>query len=458
MAFNNITSQTLGDFLQIVFTDGIRVQISEDFRDWEMVSRLRSSESSPRELRFMLQSDFGPAAIQWKDPGSGGTFPGASQVTTTEYAAKFHELFGTIELEHNLYERAMKTPEKYAMPLAVEIQSKQTAVKRILSGDFHLDGTGARGKILSVSAVVAGAITITFDATAGVVGGERYFEWGDHVEFWSEDGNTKQSAATASPAVCDLFYVSDRNRQNNSVTFTAAPGEDAITAAGGLGAADYAYRGDTTTLTGETKHDYSSSFAGVEAGTASSTMAGLLSLAATDARLMHGITMSGATKGTEYDAGANVIDIADIQGALDKVKTIVGGSTYRYPQMLMSPEANASLIESNETDRRLVSITDSKRGTKGFGYVHQNDTLEVVTSEYAAADRVWFLPQGGKDSGVLELHGTDFKEVSIDGRTTFLRPSTAGGHDGFVRKYMFGMNTLICKQPNAILSLTNFTV
>ena len=454
MSFNNIDSQTLGDFLQIVFTDGIRVQISEDYRDWEMVSRLRCSESSPRELRFMLQTDFGPSAIQWKDPGSGGTFPGAQQVTTNEYAAKFHELFGTIELEHNLYERAMKTPEKYAMPLAVEIQSKQTAVKRILSGDFHLDGTGARGKVLSV-AYAAAALTVTFDATAGTIGGERYFEWGDLIEFWDDTGATKRTATGG----CDLFYVSDRSRTANTVTFTAATGETAISGVGTFVATDYAYRGDSTNLAGHTKSDYNTGFAAVEMGEESSTMAGLLSLAATDGRKMHGITMSGSTKGTEYDAGGNVIDISDIQAALDKVKTIVGGSTYRYPQMLMSPEANASLIESNETDRRLVSITDSKRGTKGFGYVHQNDTLEVVTSEYCAADRVWFLPQGGKDSGVLELHGTDFKEVSIDGRTTFLRPTAgAASHDGFIRKYMFGMNTLICKQPNAILSLKNFTV
>jgi len=451
MAFNNIDSQTLGDFLQIVFTDGIRVQISEDFRDWEMVSRLRSSESSPRELKFMLQADFGPAAIQWKDPGSGGTFPGASQVTTAEYSAKFHELFGTIELEHNLYERAMKTPEKYAMPLAVEIQSKQTAVKRILSGDFHLDGTGARGKVLSVVDNTTNFV-VTFDATAGTIGGERYFEWGDEIEFWTANGATKRTSDAAASQT--KFKVVDRNRAANTVTFEST-NSTALTGASTIVATDYAYRSDGVSTA---KSDYATGFtAAVEMGEQSPTMAGLLSLAATDGRKMHGITMSGATKGTEYDAGGNVIDISDIQGALDRVKTIVGGSTYRYPQMLMSPEANASLIESNETDRRLVSITDSKRGTKGFGYVHQNDTLEVVTSEYCAADRVWFLPQGGKDSGVLELHGTDFKEVSIDGRTTFLRPSTAGGHDGFIRKYMFGMNTLICKQPNAILSLTNFT-
>jgi hypothetical protein len=255
-----------------------------------------------------------------------------------------------------------------------------------------------------------------------------------------------------------LFYVSDKDRTTNTVTFTAAQGEAAITGVGTVIATDYAYRGDSSSL-GTTKADYATGFSGVEMGTISPTMAGLATLAATDGRKIHDITMSGVTKGTEFDAGGNVIDIADIQATLDKVKTIVGGSTYRYPQMLTSPEANASLIESNETDRRLVSITDSKRGTKGFGYVHGNDTLELVVSEYCAADRVWFLPQGGKDSGVLELHGTDFKEVNIDGRTTFLRPSAGGlSHDGFIRKYLFGMNTLICKQPNAIASLKGFTV
>jgi hypothetical protein len=448
MAFANIDSQTLGKFLQIVFSDGVRVQISEDFRDWEMVTRLKTSESSPRELRFLLQTDFGAQAIQWRNPGAGGTFPSAQQVSTSEKSAKFHELFATIELEHNLWTRAMKTPEKYAEPLAVEIQSKNIACKRRLSGDFHLDGSGTLGKVSAVAAPASNQVTITFDSSNDVVGGERFFEWGDAIEFWTADGSTKRSSTGLT-----ILKVVDKDRTNNTVTF-ADPAGGALTATD-IVATDYAYRANGAS----SQPDQATGFVGVEMGTLTEVMAGLETLFATDGRKIHDITMSGATKGTKYGAGGQALDITHIQAALDKVKTVVGQSTYRYPQMLMAPESNATLIDSNETDRRLISITDSKRGTKGFGYVHNNDTLEVMTSEYCHAKRVWMLPQGGKESGVIELHGTDFSDVQVGSQSEFLRPSaSSAGHDGFIRKYMFGMATLISKHPAAGCYIDNFTV
>ena len=119
MAFSNIDNLNLGNLLQILFTDGVRNQISKDFRDFEYIKRARMTNSVARELRFMLQTSFGPAAIQYRDPGtSGRPFPAAQQATVSEKTAKFKELNSTIELEYNLWDRARKSPEKYAEPLA----------------------------------------------------------------------------------------------------------------------------------------------------------------------------------------------------------------------------------------------------------------------------------------------------------------------------------------------------
>ena len=40
----------LGKLLQIVYSEGVRNQISEDFRDWEAVSKLKVSDEAARSL------------------------------------------------------------------------------------------------------------------------------------------------------------------------------------------------------------------------------------------------------------------------------------------------------------------------------------------------------------------------------------------------------------------------
>jgi hypothetical protein len=138
MAFSNISNLQLGNLLQIVFSNGVRNQISIDFRDFEMIKRAKVSSSAARELRFMFQTALGAAAIQYRDPGtSGRSFPSAQQAGISENTAKFKELNATIELEYNLWDRARTSPEKYAEPLALEIDSKASSAKRRLAADLH---------------------------------------------------------------------------------------------------------------------------------------------------------------------------------------------------------------------------------------------------------------------------------------------------------------------------------
>src|SRR5690348_7995758 len=111
MTFTNIDSLNLGNLLQIVFSNGVRNQISVDFRDFEYIKRAKVGSSVARELRFMFQSTLGAAAIQYRNPGtSGRSFPDAQQVGIAEYTAKFKEINATIELEYNLWDRARKSP------------------------------------------------------------------------------------------------------------------------------------------------------------------------------------------------------------------------------------------------------------------------------------------------------------------------------------------------------------
>lgn len=457
MAFSNIDNLQLGNLLQVVFSNGVRNQISQDFRDFEMVKRAKVGSSVARELRFMFQSSFGPSAIQYRDPGtSGRSFPQARQATVNEYTAKFKEINATIELEYNLWDRARKSPEKYAEPLALEIDSKASASKRRYAADLYGDGTGVIGTVASaaVTSPASNQLTFTLQNSNSSRGHVGFFEYGDILALYATAGGA--SALDTNLATNPAYWeVVSKDRENNQVTLRGldsnlSPVATITSITTPPTAGDVFYRYGQPTIPDLTSiSDY---------GTASEVMAGLESLVAGDGRTIHGITMSGATAGTREDAGANPIDVKHIQKVMDKVKIAVGQDRYKWKMMCMAPETHASLIESRETDRRFQTIEDNKRGVKVFAYVHGNDTLECYTSEYVPPKRIYILPEAKSGEKVLEFHGSDFETVKGQGMSDFnLKPSSSGGYVNTMVSYLQSIGVYICKHPASVAVVENFT-
>lgn len=457
MTFNNIDNLNLGNLLQIVFSNGVRNQISQDFRDFEMVKRAKVSSSVARELRFMFQRSFGPSAIQYRDPGtSGRSFPDARQATVNEYTAKFKEINATIELEYNLWDRARKSPEKYAEPLALEIDSKASASKRRIAADLYGDGTGVVGTVASaaVTSPASDKLVFTLLNTNTARGHVGFFEYGDILVLKATAGGA--SALDTSLGTEPIYWqVIEKNRDLNQVTLQGLTA--ALVSAGTITAisvqptsGDVFYRYGQPTIPNLTSiSDY---------GTVSEVMAGLESLVAGDGRTIHGITMSGATAGSRTDAGANPIDVKYIQKAMDKVKVNVGQDRYSWKMLCMAPETHASLIESRETDRRFQTVEDNKRGVKVFAYVHGNDTLECYSSEYVPPKRIYILPETKAGEKVLEFHGSDFETVKAQGMGDFhLKPASTGGYVNTVVSYLQAIGVLIAKHPASVAVVENFT-
>lgn len=457
MTFNNIDNLSLGNLLQIVFSNGVRNQISQDFRDFEMVKRAKVSSSVARELRFMFQRSFGPSAIQYRDPGtSGRSFPTASQSTVNEYTAKFKEINATIELEYNLWDRARKSPEKYAEPLALEIDSKASASKRRIAADLYGDGTGVVGTVSSaaVTSPASDQVTWTLLTTNAARGHVGFFEYGDILVLKATAGGTSafDSNLATEPA---YWFVVAKNRDNSQVTLqglnsslASAGTITAITTPPTSGDVFYRY-GQPTIPNLSSISDY---------GTVSEVMAGLESLTAGDSRVIHGITMTGSVSGSRQDCSANPIDVKYIQKAMDRAKLNVGQDRYSWKLMSMAPETQASLIESRETDRRFQTVEDNKRGVKMFAYVHGNDTLECYTSEYVPPKRIYILPETKAGEKVIEFHGSDFETVKAQGMGDFhLKPSSSGGYVNTVVSYLQAIGVIVCKHPAAIAVVENFT-
>jgi hypothetical protein len=447
MAYSNIDSLQLGNLLQIVFSNGVRNQISQDFRDFEMVKRQKAGSSVARELRFMLQKSFGTSAIQYRDPGtSGRSFPTAQQATVSEFTAKFKEINATIELEYNLWDRARKSPEKYAEPLALEIDSKSSAAKRRIAADLYGDGTGVIGTVASNTGA-----TVTLSTSNTARGHVGFFEYGDHLKHYAANGGAG-SAVTVASGTFDYWRVASKDRSGQTVGLVPVntAGAETTVSAWTASAGEVFYR------TGQPTIPNLSSIA--DYGTASEVIAGLESLAAGDGRLIHGITMSGALSGSRLDAGGNPIDVKYVQKAMSQVKVNVGQDRYSWKMMCMAPETLDSLIESRETDRRFMAAEDGKRGTKKFMYLHQNDELECYTSEYVPPKRIYILPETKAGEKVIEFHGSDFETVKAQGMGDFhLKPASAGGYVNTVVSYLQAIGVLVCKHPASIAVIHNFT-
>lgn len=446
MSFTNITSgptlQTgnlpLGLLIQIAFSNGIRNQISTDYRDYEMVKRAKVANSLARELRFMFQTSLGPAAIQYANPGTASrSFPGSQNVSLQEYAAVLKEMDATIEVDYGTFDRARKNPEKYGEPIQIEVESKLSAAKRRMAADLYGDGTGVIGTILSSTALGGAGQTITVTLNTAGRGHVGFFEYNDLLV-----AKTAAGAASAT-AITSVWSVESKNRDSNQVVLRHVSGTAAAPSA-----AEVLYRAGQPTFPNLSSiSDY---------GTATQVIAGLESLAAWDGRVIHGITMSGATAATRYDAGGNPLDVKHIQKLMSAVKLAVGQDRYRWKMLTMAPESHATLIESRETDRRFQTIDDNKRGVKFFAYVHGNDVLECNESEFCPQDKIYCLPETKAGEKVLEFHGSDFETVKGQDMTDF-HLKVDGGYRNSMVSYLNAKGVLICKHPASIGVISNFT-
>jgi hypothetical protein len=454
MAFSNIDNQALGKFLQIAFSEGVRNQISSDYRDWEYIKREKTADPQGREIRFFFQTTLGPSAIQYRNPNFSSNFPSAQQISTSENTAVFKELNATIEIEYNLWKRAQKSGNvRYAEPLAVEIESKITALKRQMSKDLYLDGTGVLGTLSSgTDTVESGNIRFVLDEDSrGHVGA---FEF-DEILVLREADSTATALDTNLATEPVYWKVISRRRSDSTVLLQGLDSSlNALTVASistpaGTGEVFYKYEQPTIPDLGSIT-DY---------GNITEVIPGLESLTANDGRSIHGITMSGSTAGTHLDARDVQIDVSHIEQVMNDAKINVG-TAYSWKMAMMAPETYSTFIESRETDRRFNSVEDSTRGTRKFVYQHREDSIELYASEYCPKKKMYIMPEAKQGQGkVIEYHGTDFEPVKAPGGSEYhLKASASGGFERRISSYMEGYGTLICKHPAAVAVIENFRI
>lgn len=455
MAYSTISQLALGNYLTIAFIEGVHKNISITYPEWEMVERMRVGSVDGREARFLLQTSLGPAAVQYRAAGVRSDFPAGSESSIQEGTIQYKELDATIELEYNLYRRILESKSKYdASALAMEVDSKITALKRQMCIDFYGDGTGVIG-VISSAAVTAGNGVVTLRSNAGDNGFAGSFQFNEYLNNYTQTG-TAGTAPTVASGTFDHWAVLARDPRStvNSVTLQARDSSNnvlVVTAwAPAAGEALYKY-GQPTVPNLTSISDY---------GTASEAITGLNALIRNDGSTVFGIKQSGAVAGTVYDNGGATIDVNAVEQAMNQVKNAVGEGRYKWPTMFCNREVRSAFIDSRETDRRFMSIEDNKRGLNKFVYVHQDDSIEIKGSEFCPFYNSYILPEG-KNEGqkVLQFRGTDFKPARAENGDVFMfAPGTSGYHKRLMVSYMNGMGQLLSLHNAALIKLTNYTL
>jgi hypothetical protein len=449
-----ISSGELSKLLQRTYNDSVVFQGSEDIRDFEKLLMRKVGVPQGESQEFLIQGSLGMGGVQWSSPGAAGNYPEAFSSKLSRKLAEFKEINATVSVQKSVWDAAMRSPsDRYLEPLVLETQSKALAHKKRLAMALHGDGTGVIGQVLS-AVVVAGKLEVQLDESNSARGFVGWFEDEDILILRAASGAA--SAIDSNLAVEPAFWgVADRQRQLNKVVLqpldaNKAPiaGLVSLSTAPAAGEVFYPFAQPTIPDLTSPIVDYAA---------ASQVMAGLESLCAFDGRVVHGVTMAGATAGTRINASGAIIDSTHIQSLMSQVKNRVGGGRYKYDSVMCAREVYDTFINSGETDRRFMVADDIKRGSRKFVYVHEGDTLEIQTSEYIPKNRIRVLPSVANKKGTLELRMTDFDKVEVDGVSSHLGVN-AGGHTKQVNQYMTGYGVLINLHPAACGTIDNFII
>lgn len=455
MAASNITTTLdqidIYQFLKIYQMNGFTRNLSENSDMWSYVKQLKEMDATARQVNYLLIDELGYGAVQAMPADSSGVYPTKQRSGLQEATALYKEWAWTVNVPRTLEGKTGAELMQYAKPFATELDNKQIAYARLKCIELQGDGSGSIGKLEGAASVSGGKITFTIDHDSSVAGQSfvRWFQEGDLIKVAAPAGTARLAANVGGNNV-SVFKVESVDESARTVEcsgYTASDNDLTITGVGTVADNDHIYR------LGTTANDITS--IAIDYAKLSEVMAGLESLTANDGRTLHGLTMSGAVKGTRKDLNAAVIDSKHFQQLLSELKRKAGKGRYKYDAAFMADEVYDSLVESRETDRRFHSIDDSDRGVKGIGYVHGRDRVEFVPDEFCHTQRIWVLPNG-KDA--MCYLGKDAQQVAPNGNDPIHLSVSANGYGRENETFFEQSGVLISKHPRACGVIEDFTV
>jgi hypothetical protein len=464
-SYANIDSLGMGKLLDIIFTKGVRDQLPQNFAEFDLIKALRVPGNVEREIRYQIQTGRGPARVQAASPGvAASVLPASQPATIAEIAVKMKKYEANTTISADLFSRLKGTSNKAAEELAIEMEATTVDLQRRLCADLYNDGSGVvvringsvtevKGDSTNVDTVTCTAHSIGTVDTFAASGSITFLEPGDILVAGAANG--AGTAVGPTGTATDFYGWQIDSVDVDAGTFVVKPINSSLTKCADVTASNLAdnvslYRvGDAGNLMVlSSVSDWA---------VASNYMLGLESMTAIDGRTVAGMTMSGLLAGSRYDCGGDLIDTSDFQKVISLAKRRVGAGGFKWDSGLMSFATLDALIESREADRRFVSLEDTVRGGKKFGYQHGNDFIEFVVSEFCPRNRVYILPKGGKQGKAIGMHFRDAEHLKgPDGGAWHLNVNGNGRHINSFSAYHNMLVQMSIYQPASVAVLTNF--
>ena len=454
MPFSNIDEQNLGNTLITMFSKNIRSQMKTDYPEFELVQSKKAETTGARQIQYAVQTSLGPSSIQYGNPGVIGPFPGEQQTEQTEATAKLKELNATVSFDYKLYRRLLESKDKYdADRLKREVESKNAALRRQICIDFYGDGTGALATVQSVQ-LKGGRAVVTCQNEAGSRGFSGNCQLEEKVKTFTAAG-TAGTTPTVSSGTFDHWRVIDRQTEMdiNSVTLVAcaANGAALTVTVWAPSAGELIYKAGQAFIP-----DVSGAVA--DYGIVGPALTGLRSLVANDGRVVNGLKAEGALAAQVVDCEGNQIGLYAIERGMNKVMNAVNQGQYKWPKALMNRYVLSTFIESNETDRRLISVNDDTRGAPGFAYLYGRNKIVFEGAEFCPYQDIYVLPEGTEEGHrAIEYYGMDFDAVREPGSQSVWRLAPSGNtHTSKMLMYLYGGGQLVNNHAAACLAIRNF--
>ncbi|MDB4725785.1 hypothetical protein OAF54_00020 [bacterium] len=460
MAINTVSNLDIGNFLKIFSTKGVYNNLSEQSELWKMMEKKRVAKPEGREVRYLLRKGYGFSAFQMLDPGNEGAFPAAQRTEQEEATAYFKDFATTIDVPRHLLNKTGSELAAYADPLAEELDAKGIATARGLSRQLCADGSSSLGYVSGTPTISGGKIVVTLNTASANAGRSHvdWFQYGEKVVVVDDDKTARTVNGGSTAAYFKVFSV---DSDNDTVTLQAFTSADvAITVSShDIVTQDYIFPildGSQTSISSLIPDLSAYTLGTTEEGTHSAALCGLESLISDSGALVNGLTLSGAISGSRTDASGDTIDRTHFQAALSKAKKRVGKGKYSWKEALMNDNTYDAMMESWETDRMIVSTSDTNRGAKQLGYQHGKDVVAFTPDEFVQKSRIWMCPEGD----VLQYRGTSIDQVDVGGQKFFMpsNSSSADRHQRAVRSYLEGSGLLFCVHPAAVAVIENFAV
>lgn len=475
MAIDAVTNKQLGITLWIHFQNGFTSLVNNDAKDFASLEALvDSSGAASREVRFALQPARPVSNAQMRNPGArNSAFISGEEDTIVEKTALAKQLDVVGEFDYDVYMRAEQDPTQvYVGPMGMAVDNLMFNAKEHLLIQYYGAGDGKQAEVAATPTVIVNSgsldlMTVAIGNTYAHDGTIYNLREGQKIVFYSTAGAAHvpgASSGTVTYCKVESIINTGATKSINVSGWSSADVQLNLNSVGAIVITDLIYN-QSDVANGAHFTDASYTDYGAEL-----YMPGLRSLAASDARVCNGVTMSGVYAGSEVNLSGANLHFTDLGSLFAKINRRVAEGKYDYPQLKCSFDVWNYLVNLDEGSKYLKPVVEQSpngRGEKKYMYYHNDIAAALVGRRFVADTDIWAEPKlmdsmsvpGVTKDGPIMFKFTGFDYVKEPGSNEIFRfKILSGNRVKVVQTHMQTFGTFVATQSAGIGRVSNFLI